>query len=197
LFQFLARNGNIVAAVAPNASETLVAFAREFNLEFDLKSTSVIDHSFFDHEQDDGTHTLLRLPWRGSSVSYKGLAHYVPPIYPLAAPFLQGTPTSYSYEVGAVQVDADLEGSSGPVLSGSRAHLVTGVQTLENSRILWSGSLDVFSDAHWQINADFVDHVFKWAFQEEGVLRVEGVEHKRVGEQASRKEYRIRDNLVR
>ncbi|VDM27032.1 unnamed protein product, partial [Hydatigera taeniaeformis] len=45
-------------------------------------------------------------------------------------------------------------------------------------------------------NAEFCDHLSRWAFKESGVLRVANVSHHRVGESTARHEYTITDEIV-
>jgi hypothetical protein len=42
-------------------------------------------------------------------------------------------------------------------LAGRKAGLVTGLQTLENSRVMFTGSLDMFSDAFWDVEFEGQD----------------------------------------
>lgn len=42
-------------------------------------------------------------------------------------------------------------------LAGSKAQLVSGFQTLDNSRILFAGSLDLFSNKFWDVAFDVKD----------------------------------------
>ncbi|KAJ8554680.1 hypothetical protein ON010_g9803 [Phytophthora cinnamomi] len=61
--------------------------------------------------------------------------------------------------------------------------LVTAVQGRNNARLVFAGSLDLFSDKYLDneafANAEFADAVTKWGFQESGVLRMTNVKHHR------------------
>lgn len=74
-------------------------------------------------------------------------------------------------EITAKVVENDL-------LLGNGIGLVTAIQ----ARMVLAGSLDVFSDKFFTdafSNEQFSDAVSKWAFQENGVLRMTNVSHQR------------------
>ena len=131
-------------------------------------------------------------------VQYSGLAHSIAQGFPLAKSLLSAPATSYSHNVNS-PLEVELDGSV-PALVGGKSSLVTAFQTKNGARVVWSGSLDLFSDARMNEqsgNQDFVRDVSSWVFQEEGVLRIDQVGHAKVGESEARDEYRIEDELVR
>ncbi|EGZ05279.1 hypothetical protein PHYSODRAFT_247235 [Phytophthora sojae] len=69
------------------------------------------------------------------------------------------------------------------LLFGNQIGLVTTVQGRNNARLIFAGSLDLFSDKYMDdkqfANAEFADAVTKWGFQESGVLRMTNVKHYR------------------
>ncbi|KAF4027903.1 Oligosaccharyltransferase 48 kDa subunit beta [Phytophthora infestans] len=69
------------------------------------------------------------------------------------------------------------------LLFGNQIGLVTAVQGRNNARLVFAGSLDLFSDKYLDnqdfANAEFADAVTKWGFQESGVLRMTNVKHHR------------------
>lgn len=89
--------------------------------------------------------------------------------------------------------------------AGSQLGLVTGFQTLKNSRVVFAGSVDLFSDEYANKplpdgkpsgNAVFAREVAAWAFQETLALRIENTTHHRVNELAPPEMYTINDQIV-
>lgn len=226
------QGGNVLVASSAAISEFNRDFAREFGLEFQPADAYLIDHQAFAPALDDAArpHTAVVLPCKDSFVKnaavlsasanlnhcapvvYRGVAHSVPsPHSPLLVPILHGLRSSYSAEprVGESPDDSPYPDE---LLAGSKAALVSGFQTLENSRVVFAGSVDLFSDAFFDArvpakagasddvasgNRAFVRDVSQWAFQESGVLRIASATHHRQGEAEERSVYRIKDDLVR
>jgi len=97
-------------------------------------------------------------------------------------------------------LEVELDGSAGPALVGSKASLVSAFQAKSGSRIVFSGSVDMFTDAFMTEesgNEGFARDVTAWCFQEEGVLRIDKVLHRKVGEDTPREQYQIGMELVR
>ncbi|KAI3700784.1 hypothetical protein L2E82_45422 [Cichorium intybus] len=107
--------------------------------------------------------------------------------------------------------------SSPPSFSGSSISLVS-VQAGNNARIVFSGSLDLFSNKHAIFysfvffkspvqkagssnkyaksgNQQFATEISKWVFHERGHLKAVNVRHHRVGETDEPAIYRINDEL--
>lgn len=217
---------NILAALSPDATDSWRNFAREFSVEFDAADTLLQDHhNFVPSLDDDGSHSVVALKpssgapsqvvgskaitpdaaAHGGPVLYRGIAHTVPDLFPLATTVLAGAPTSYSSDPSTT-FEVELDGTHGPALAGQDAKLVTAFQTLTGSRTMWTGSLDMFSDDFFQVspaggqkvaNEALAKDLTAWTFQEEGVLRVDAVRHHAVGEHAQKEQYRIRQELVR
>jgi len=220
---------NLIVALTPTAAEAWRDFAREFSIDFDARGTSVIDHTAYYPFLDNGLHNTILVPLstqknivaddepslilsratrNGPPILYRGIGHLIPPHFPLAHAILSAPPTAYSYDIpkssdaakSAGPVDADLDGTGGPFLSGGRASLVAAFQARNGARVVWSGSVELFSDEFWLAgttgNEAFALDVTRWAFQEKGALRIDSVFHRRVGEQTSREQYRVNDNLL-
>lgn len=80
-----------------------------------------------------------------------------------------------------------------PHAVGKSTVLVAALQGFNNARVVFSGSLDMFSDEFLSspaqqgrsgaqrfdhaANADFVDSISQWVFKERGVLRYSDVRH--------------------
>ncbi|KAI3698958.1 hypothetical protein L2E82_42898 [Cichorium intybus] len=99
--------------------------------------------------------------------------------------------------------------SSPPSFSRSSISLVS-VQARNNARIVFSGSLDLFSNKHAIFynssshrckryaksgNQQFATEISKWVFHERGHLKAVNVRHHRVGETDEPAIYRINDEL--
>ncbi|CDZ97114.1 Oligosaccharyltransferase, beta subunit [Phaffia rhodozyma] len=235
LIKHLSLNGNILIGTSPSISEFNRDFAREFSIEFQPSDSYLIDHAHFSStfDQAEAPHTALALSYAESIVHnaavvssgyeykcpvvYRGIAHsYGKEPSPLLVPILHGSKSSYSAEP---RVPEGPDDSVYPpeFLAGSKAQLVSGFQTLDNSRVVFAGSIDLFSDKFWDTpvqlptqdvkkahvpadcastgNRAFVKDVTQWAFQEKGVLRVVNATHHRVGETEERELYRIKDDL--
>ena len=92
---------------------------------------------------------------------------------------------------------------------GRNTLLIAGLQARNNARVIFSGSLDFFSDAFFNSavqkatpgaqrysqtgNYELAVALSRWVFKEEGVLRVGPVSHHRVGEMAPPNAYTVTD----
>lgn len=113
-------------------------------------------------------------------VAFSGIGMTLEPTNVLGFHALVAPATAYSAnpvkEITAKVVESDL-------LFGNEIGLVTAVQARNNARLVFAGSLELFSDKYVTdeafANEAFVDAVSKWAFQESGVLRATNVQHRR------------------
>jgi len=175
----------------------------------------VIDHHNFD-VSDFGSHTKLAVDATnlvkadaivdntGAPILFKGVGMVMDPENPLTIPILRGSSTSYSF-FPEDPIDEYPHGV------GSNLMLVTGLQARNNARVVFSGSLLMFSDDYLtsavQKDADnsekfeqsgnqaLVDSLAKWVFQEKGVLRTGTVTHHKVGETSPPEAYTITDDV--
>uniref|UniRef100_A0A8B9W4F7 Dolichyl-diphosphooligosaccharide--protein glycosyltransferase 48 kDa subunit n=1 Tax=Bos mutus grunniens TaxID=30521 RepID=A0A8B9W4F7_BOSMU len=102
-----------------------------------------------------------------------------------------------------------LSGRGYPHAVGKNTLLIAGLQARNNARVIFSGSLDFFSDAFFNSavqkaapgsqrysqtgNYELAVALSRWVFKEEGVLRVGPVSHHRVGETAPPNAYTVTD----
>ncbi|KAI9905164.1 hypothetical protein PsorP6_014148 [Peronosclerospora sorghi] len=90
-------------------------------------------------------------------------------------------PTS-AYSANPVKPFTTTELSNGLIL-GNHIGLITAVQARNNARLVFAGSLDLFSNKYFDkkdfANNVFADAVTKWGFQQSGVLRMTNVKHHR------------------
>lgn len=212
--------GNILLALSPSVSEPWRDFAREFNIEFDERDTTLYDplgHSnatngkvlvdvsaektFISSPASEGEHAVYSSPLKRSQlpIRYSGLVHATSDL-PLLIPLLRAPSTAYPVELTSGSSLVPVEGD--PLVSGEQAKLVSGFQTRANSRIVWSGSVDLFSNEHWDesktSNAAFVKDTTQWLFQEKNVLQVKRARHYKTEDstKALEDQYRIGHNMV-
>ncbi|NXE97824.1 OST48 glycosyltransferase, partial [Menura novaehollandiae] len=124
------------------------------------------------------------------------------PDNPLVLDILTGSSTSYSFF-------PDKPITQYPHAVGKNTLLIAGLQARNNARVVFSGSLDFFSDAFFNSavqkatpgskkysqtgNYELAVALSRWVFKEEGVLRVGAVSHHRVGELAPPNAYTVTD----
>ncbi|XP_011355818.1 dolichyl-diphosphooligosaccharide--protein glycosyltransferase 48 kDa subunit [Pteropus vampyrus] len=124
------------------------------------------------------------------------------PDNPLVLDILTGSSTSYSFF-------PDKPITQYPHAVGKNTLLIAGLQARNNARVIFSGSLDFFSDAFFNSavqkatpssqrysqtgNYELAVALSRWVFKEEGVLRVGPVSHHRVGETAPPNAYTVTD----
>lgn len=107
-------------------------------------------------------------------------------------------------EEADVLVEASGKGGEG-LWAGSNMAVVAGFQTKSGARVVFTGGVEMFSDKF--INGQLVGgkkpgneavtkEISSWVFQESMVIRVDEVEHHRVGESEPREHYTTNDNVV-
>uniref|UniRef100_A0AC11CHD1 Dolichyl-diphosphooligosaccharide--protein glycosyltransferase non-catalytic subunit n=1 Tax=Ovis aries TaxID=9940 RepID=A0AC11CHD1_SHEEP len=217
-----ARVGRHCSALSPSCAsrdqsrggDPLRELGSECGIEFDEEKTAVIDHHNYD-VSDLGQHTLivadtenlLKAPTIvGKSslnpILFRGVGMVADPDNPLVLDILTGSSTSYSFF-------PDKPITQYPHAVGKNTLLVAGLQARNNARVIFSGSLDFFSDAFFNSavqkaapgsqrysqtgNYELAVALSRWVFKEEGVLRVGPVSHHRVGETAPPNAYTVTD----
>ena len=113
-----------------------------------------------------------------------------------------------------VLFDASERGGEG-LWAGANLAVLAGFQTKAGARVVWAGGVEMFGDEFAGAGAGANKKrattsggnengntlvgldVATWAFQERGVLRIEGVSHHRVGEKQARETYTTNDVVVR
>lgn len=195
--------GNVLVAASSEVGDILRDLGREVGLELDERDTSVIDHLNYD-ARDEGKHNLLVVDpknvidaelitgkrKKGGSASapylYRGLGMVADSDNPLVLEIMSGYTTSYSYFTNS-KVDEY------PHAVGRGTLLMAGLQARNNARIVFSGSINFFSNEFFAVpvrknvpgakafeesgNRELVRSLSKWVFKEVGVLRVGGVSH--------------------
>lgn len=89
--------------------------------------------------------------------------------------------------------------------------MVAAIQARNNARVVFSGSLDMFSDEFFLANVEkvksgskpqksgneaFAKSLSQWAFKEKGVLRVGKITHNKVGESSPPAAYTITEQVI-
>ena len=208
--------GNVLVAVSTEVGDILRDLGMEVGIELDERGTAVIDHLNFD-VKDTGDHTLLVVD--PSSVIdaetivgvktdtpslFQGIGMTADPNNPLILEIMTGTTTSYSYFPGDPIKEY-------PHAVGKSTLLITGLQARNNARVVFSGSIDFFSNRFFSLpvlrsigsgsefkessNRELARAISQWVFKEKGVVRVSSVKHHKVGEKEPPSAYTVEDNV--
>jgi len=210
--EFIDGGGNVLVAGNSNLGEALREIASEVGFEADEEGTAVIDHLNYD-AKDEGKHTmvvasasnLIKSTKMTGGVKepllYRGIGLLVDPTNPLVLEILTGSSTSYSH-------NPDLPITEYPHAVGKNTVLIAGLQARNNARVVFSGSLEFFSDEFFTAqvetkgskaasgNAALSKALTDWCFKKSGVLKVESISHHREGESKSPAHYTIKDQAV-
>ena len=203
--EFVDDGGNLLIAGNSNTGEVLREIASECGFEVDEEGTYVIDHLNFD-AKDTGHHTLVVSESKNliksdlitggvkSPLLYRGAGILADPENPLVLEILTGSSSSYSHNPEQPIRDY-------PHAVGKNTVLIAGLQARNNARVIFSGSLEFFSDEFFTAeigsgptgNAELAKMMSLWCFQERGVLKVEYTNHHLVGESSPPDFYTIRE----
>ncbi|KAI8868219.1 Dolichyl-diphosphooligosaccharide-protein glycosyltransferase 48kDa subunit, partial [Ramicandelaber brevisporus] len=218
LVEFVNQGGNVVVVGGSEMGETVREFASQVGVEFDDRSTFVIDHFSYNEKMDAGLHTyVLSSNYAEDSPKQQALNSGAGgSLTPLTIPLLRANPTAYSGETTERQ---PVQGV--PWVAGSDIALVSALQARNNARVVVSGSLELFSDAFIDAaipsaangqnvttaNAPFVNDVLSWTFQERGVLHAFDLQHEKMNDPSNSvdvedevmdevKTYRVKDRVA-
>eukprot|EP01041_Mallomonas_annulata_P000642 gene642-1237_t len=196
ILDFVNAGGNLLVAVNGEITENMRIFAASCGVEFDKKGTEAIDHFSYISSLDYGMqHTTIlasnSIPSsavlgkyytskNSAPVIYRGIGHVVDDDNVLAVKILQGNPTTYSSTPAKTIEDH-------PENAGADTLLVSALQARNNARVVFSGSIDMFSNEFFAAklspsgtvsgNELFCNELSKWVFGEAGVLRFRDVNH--------------------
>ncbi|NXX98653.1 OST48 glycosyltransferase, partial [Centropus bengalensis] len=211
---FIDGGGSVLVAASSDIGDPLRELGSECGIEFDEERTAVIDHHNYDIS-DPGQHTLIVADAENllkaptivgkatlNPILFRGVGMVADPDNPLVLDILTGSSTSYSFF-------PDKPITQYPHAVGKNTLLIAGLQARNNARVVFSGSLDFFSDAFFNSavqkatpgskryaqtgNYELAVALSRWVFKEEGVLRVGAVSHHRVGERAPPNAYTVTD----
>jgi len=211
---FIDEGHNVLIAVNSQLSPNIREIAKECGVYFDESGASVIDHVSYDESDSDGGHTLIVADDFIDSqiilgkdkldpILFRGIGHDIDDNHnPLLHRILTASPYSYSHSLKkAIQKT--------PAITGKRTTLVSALQARNNARVVFSGSLDLFSNKFFNSpvqkhdskkydisgNKKFISELIQWNFNERGVLKAENIKHHRVDEENAPFSYRIKDDI--
>jgi oligosaccharyltransferase complex subunit beta len=213
--EFVDAGGNVLVAGSPNTGDILRDIASECGFEADEEGTSVIDHHNFD-AKDEGKHTLIVADpaslikahhvvgeKNSEPILYRGTGLIADRENPLVLEVLSASSSSYSH-------NPDQPIKEYPHATGKNTLLIAGLQARNNARVIFSGSLDFFSDELFTSSVDSLGKksaksgnqvlaaaITNWCFKQSGVLRVISLNHHLVGEKISPTvPYTIKDDVI-
>lgn len=218
--EFIDDGGNLLVAGSSMTGDILRELASESGFEADEEGTFVIDHLNFD-VKDEGKHTLVVADTENlikapaivgnkadlSPLLYQGTGLIADQANPLVLEILTASSSAYSH-------DPEKPVTQYPHATGKNTLLIAGLQARNNARVVFSGSLDFFSDAFFTSgvekgvaggkkytksgNQALAGALSQWCFKQSGVLRVTDVNHHLDGEKAppASGTYTINDNVV-
>ncbi|KAG0367769.1 Oligosaccharyl transferase 48 kDa subunit [Gamsiella multidivaricata] len=218
---FVADGGNVLVAGSPEMSNTLRELSREFDVEYDNRFTTVLDHFNYDSGLGKEKHdaivvnpstqmskidAIVPLEKVEGPILFRGIAHTVNPRNSLLTPVLWAPKEAYSWEAVNLEEGADQD----PTVSGKDISLVSVMQARNNARVAFLGSSEMLSDMFFQSkvkkigeeegvnsgNRKFIEELTKWTFQEKGALEVVAVQHHKPQEEEAPAHYRSKDNMT-
>merc|ERR1712141_844122 len=217
IVEFIDAGGNILVAGSTLTGDILREIASECGFEADEEGNAVIDHHNFDANLDGGRHTVIvadtnnlinSAPIVGdkkaiSPILYEGTGLIVDQENPLVLEILTASSTAYSH-------NPDEPITEYPHATGKNTVLVAGLQARNNARVVFAGSIDLFSDKFFTSavlgggkksaksgNEALANSLSSWCFKLSGVLRVTKVNHHLAGEKnPPTMPYTIKDDVV-
>jgi hypothetical protein len=118
---------------------------------------------------------------------------------PMLVPILRAPAESFAAD------STDDSGADGIVDATKKGGEGTGFQTNVNSRVVFAGVIDLFTDEHARKelpsgtpsgNSQFARDIAAWLFQETLTLRIDSVEHHRVNQTEAPEMYTTNDQIV-
>lgn len=216
IVDFIDNGGNVLVAASSAVGDILRDIGSEVGLELDEENTAAIDHVNYD-VKDSGDHTLLAIdpgnvvdvelivgPKPSVPALYRGIGMTADAENPLVLEIINGYSTTYSY----FTTDPI---SEYPLVVGRSTLLIAGLQARNNARVVFSGSLDFFSNEFFTAsvmkavdgqehtsssNQQLAKYISEWVFKERGVLHVGEVNHHRVGDNDTPGAYTINDDVI-
>ncbi|KAK3738104.1 hypothetical protein QZH41_013842 [Actinostola sp. cb2023] len=198
---FIDGGGNVLVAANSAIGDPLRELGSECGVEFDEEKTAVIDHISHDVSDLDQHTLIVADPSRviksatvtGKTVTspllFKGVGMTADIDNPLVLEVVTASSTAYSYY-------PDSKISEYPHAVGKSTLLVAALQARNNARVVFSGSIDFFSDEYSKSgNQDLALALADWVFKQHGVLRVNEVKHHKVGEASPPAAYTIEEDV--
>lgn len=211
--EFIDAGGNLLVTGSSNTGEVLREIASECGFEVDEEGSYVIDHLNFDAARDAGHHTMVVADAANlvksdkitggvkAPLLFQGAGLLADTTNPLVVDVLTGSSSAYSHNPEEPVRDY-------PHVVGKNTVLIAALQARNNARVVFSGSLEFFSDEFFNAevvgkdgktvkvgNQAFAKAVTMWCFQETGVLRVDSINHHLAGESETPKFYTIYETV--
>ncbi|KAI0028193.1 Dolichyl-diphosphooligosaccharide-protein glycosyltransferase subunit [Vararia minispora EC-137] len=208
----LSQGVNILIALSPKQTP-LYTLASEFGLILPPPNTPLISH--FPKRNEPSDIIPIAVPpsplfsnKKANLVWFSGVPHALSNS-PLLVPVLRAPAESFATDTESdAGADAILEaterGGEG-LWAGSQLGVVTGFQTKRNTRVMWAGGVELFSDAFAKKevaagvksgNEDLARDIAAWTFQETMVLRLDSTTHHLINETAPREHYTINEQIT-
>ncbi|KAL3206910.1 hypothetical protein MRX96_039861 [Rhipicephalus microplus] len=212
LTEFVDDGGNILAAASSSVGDVIRELANECGFEIDEEGSYVIDHLNYD-VSDEGKHTtivadpenLLDAPTVIGSKNIPPLLFKGAGRTPLVLEVLTASSTAYSS-------NPDNKITEYPHAVGKNTLLISALQARNNARVVFSGSMDFFSDKYFSSpvqkatpgskkhatsgNQALAFALSQWVFKEKGVLRAQNIKHYKKGEKNAPDAYTVMDDVV-
>jgi len=218
VLDFVDEGHNVLAVGGSEMGKMLRDISSDCNVEFDEEETFVIDHFNFDVSDADGKHTILVVDPSNIVVApiifekkieapilFQGVGQDIEEDSALLFSVLSASSTAYSH-VPSEKIE-ELH------VAGKLTSLVSALQARNNARVVFAGSLEMFSDKFFNSpvekhtadgtakkypksgNEHFAKQLVGWLFQERGILRAINVQHHRAGEKEAPSTYTIKEDI--
>jgi len=216
VLDFIDDGHNVIIAASSNIGDMIREVGSECNVEFDEEDSYVIDHFNFDTSDYVGAHSLIVsdnfadapviFKTIEAPILFRGVGQDIEEDSALIGPLVSGYLTSYSHSLTEPVKELHV--------AGKKTALVSALQARNNARVIFSGSLDLFSDKFFNSpvqkyttdgkstkyprsgNENFCKQITQWAFQEKGVIRLRDANTHKVGETVQPYSYTIKDNVT-
>lgn len=207
IIDFIDEGHNVLIAADSSVSDPIREIAEECGVEFDEEGSFVLDHfhtqTNYDHQTvsiDASQDTLLNVPTiigakkltERRPILFKGIGQNINEVGGLNIGILRGYDTTYSANPDSPVVEEQVKAI------GRDTVLISALQARNNARVVFSGSLLLFSDRFASSATDnqyLVSEITKWTFQERGLLRATNITHHRVGETEPPLLYTVKDDI--
>ncbi|KAI3405392.2 WBP1 [Candida oxycetoniae] len=189
LLKFFNAGGNIFAIGGSDVTTTegINSFLNELGIYPSPKSYRYIDHfntekdGVVELKQEENLVQENRILKSLKTVEYKGNAALISNSE-LIQPIVKSSKTGYTNKVGETM------NGKNTWTFGEQGYLAVGFQALNNARLVWIGSESLLAD----------DALFKWCFQETGVIKLQFVQHMKADEpeKINPHLYKIKDEAI-
>nr|ACO15465.1 Dolichyl-diphosphooligosaccharide--protein glycosyltransferase 48 kDa subunit precursor [Caligus clemensi] len=215
LAEFIDAGGDVFVA-GVESSNVLRELASEVGFEVDEEGTTVLDHSSYDSVKDEeGLHAVIiaepKKHLQKAIVGQSPLLKEDKPLLfrgagiladenPLVLPILRAS--SYAYSHNPLKPISDY-----PHAVGKNTLLIAGLQARNNARVVFSASLDFFSNDYFESsvhykgaespsgNRELSKALLSWCFKQTGLLRTSDLRHHLVGATQSPPFYTIMEEV--